>query len=184
MKTANAVAVLVFGLWLGLSVETFGQTEAKPAVSPNYEPIKMQAGTWDAAITFFDNDGKPSGTAKGAQTNVLLSNGHWVINDLNVGGPTPFQGHGVWGWDPVVKQYVDTWVDIHDGAVRTDYGFWNAEEHTMYRNALQPDGNGHMVGVRMTEKYDGKHRTLDFYGVALQSGRVYKQAQMIFTKRP
>ena len=139
---------------------------------------------WDAAITFFDDAGKPTGTAKGVQTNVLLVNGHWVTNDLMVQGKEPFQGHGVWGWDAVAKQYVDTWVDIHDGAVRTDYGFWNPDDHTMYWNALQPDGNGHMAGVRMTEKYEGNQRTLVFYGVALQSGRVYKQAEMVFTKRP
>lgn len=65
----------------------------------------------------------------------------------------------MWGWDPVARQYVDTWVDIHDGAVRTDYGFWNPEDHTMYWNALQPDGSGHMVGVRMTEKYETNRRT-------------------------
>ena len=40
-----------------------------------------------------------------------------------------------------------------------------------------------MVGVRMTEKYDGNHLALNFCGVALQSGRVYKQAEMAFTKQ-
>jgi Protein of unknown function (DUF1579) len=184
MKTRDAVAVLMFCLSLGLGAIALGQSGPQPAASPNYDPIRMQGGTWDAVITFFDDAGKPSGTAKGVQTNVLLSNRHWIINDLNVTGATPFQGHGMWGWDPVARQYVDTWVDTHDGAVRTDYGFWNAEEHTMYWNALQPDGNGHMVGARITEKYDGSHRTLEFCGVALQSGRVYKEVRMVFTKRP
>ena len=154
MKRRKEVARLIFCFSFACCASALGQSASpSTALLPNYDPIKMQAGTWDAAITFFDDAGKPSGTAKGGQTNVLLMNGHWVTNDLMVAGTPPFQGHGVWGWDPVAKQYVDTWVDIHDGT------------------------------VRMTEKYDGNHRTLNFYGVALQSGRVYKQAEMVFTKR-
>lgn len=159
------------------------------AATPNYEPIAGQQGTWDAKVTFFDPaTGKPNGGAAGVQTNKLLSNGHWVVNELQVGGPDgkpgAFEGHGVWGWDPVARQYVDTWVDTNDGAVRTDYGFWNAETRTMYWTALQPDGAGHSVNYRMTEAYerDGS-RTLSFYQVALQSGRLVKLAEMHFTKR-
>ncbi len=165
---------------------------ADTAPAAVYQPVAMQAGTWDADITFFDPaTGAKAGGAKGVQTNALLFNGHWVTNDLVVAGPEAqagkpgFQGHGVWGWDPVARQYVDTWVDTNDGAVRTDYGFWNAETRTMYWTALQPDGSGHSVNYRMTEAYeDDDHRTLTFFQVALQSGRLVKMAEMRFTRRP
>jgi len=161
-----------------------------PEPSP-YRPVEMQAGVWDAEIQFFDTTtGKAEGGARGVQTNVLLSNGHWVTNDLVVHGPAgasakpAFQGHGVWGWDPVAKQYVDTWVDTNDGAVRTDFGHWNAETRTMHWTALQPDGMGHSVNYRMAEAYENDStRTLTFYQVALQSGRLVKLAEMRFTKR-
>ncbi|WP_374567372.1 DUF1579 family protein [Ideonella sp.] len=156
-----------------------------------YRPVELQAGVWDAEIQFFDPaTGQANGGAKGVQTNVLLGDGHWVTNDLVVHGPAgaaakpAFQGHGVWGWDPVAKQYVDTWVDTNDGAVRTDFGHWNAETRTMFWTALQPDGQGHSVNYRMTEAYDSDtQRTLTFYQVALQSGRLVKLAEMHFTRR-
>jgi hypothetical protein len=170
------------------------QQAAPPATPPAalYEPIRLQAGVWDADISFFDPaTGQRSGGAKGVQTNVLLANGHWVTNDLQVWGAEgntakpAFQGHGVWGWDPVARQYVDTWVDTNDGAVRTDYGFWHAETRTLHWTALQPDGNGHSVNYRMAEAYEGDDkRTLTFYQVALQSGRLVKLAEMRFTRRP
>lgn len=163
---------------------------APAAALPNYEPIALQQGTWDAQVTFFDPaTGLPSGGATGVQTNKLLANGHWVVNELQIAGPNgqpgvAFEGHGVWGWDPVAKQYVDTWVDTNDGAVRTDYGFWNADTRTMVWTALQPDGAGHSVNYRMTEAYerDGS-RTLSFFQVALQSGRLVKLAEMHFARR-
>ncbi|MED5621296.1 DUF1579 family protein [Ideonella sp. BN130291] len=175
-----------------------GMAQAQPAAAPPatpaavYEPVRLQAGVWDADISFFDPaSGERTGGAKGVQTNVLLANGHWVTNDLQVHGPEgakgqpTFQGHGVWGWDPVARQYVDTWVDTNDGAVRTDYGFWNEQTRTLYWTALQPDGNGHSVNYRMTEAYEGNDkRTLTFYQVALQSGRLVKLAEMRFTRRP
>ena len=172
------------------AVATTALAADAPEPSP-YRPVEMQAGVWDAEIQFFDPaTGKAEGGARGVQTNVLLSNGHWVTNDLVVHGPAgasvkpAFQGHGVWGWDPVAKQYVDTWVDTNDGAVRTDFGHWNAETRTMYWTALQPDGAGHSVNYRMTEAYENEQtRTLAFYQVAMQSGRLVKLAEMRFTKR-
>jgi hypothetical protein len=180
-------------LCLALLASSAARAETAAAPAPAvHEPVRLQAGVWDADIRFFDPaTGAPNGSAKGVQTNVLLANGHWVTNDLQVwgaegpGGKPSFQGHGVWGWDPVARQYVDTWVDTNDGAVRTDYGFWHAETRTMHWTALQPDGKGHSVNYRMAETYEGDdRRTLTFYQVALQSGRLVKMAEMRFTRRP
>lgn len=171
-----------------------GATAAIAAEAPDpelYRPVQLQAGVWDVDIQFFDPaTGQANGNARGVQTNVLLQNGHWVTNDLVVHGPdgaaakAAFQGHGVWGWDPVARQYVDTWVDTNDGAVRTDFGHWDAKARTMYWTALQPDGAGHSVNYRMTETYEKEgQRTLSFFQVALQSGRLVKMAEMRFTRR-
>lgn len=159
---------------------------ATPAAT--YEPIAMEAGNWDVAVTFFDTaTGAPSGNARGRQVNTLLKNGHWVVNDLSVygadGKTIEFQGHGSWGWDPVGRQYVDTWVDTNDGPPRIDHGFWVAEQNTMYWTAQQPDGDGHMVTYRMTEKFGAGARTLEFFQTALQSGRQVKLAEMRFTRQ-
>jgi hypothetical protein len=159
---------------------------APPAAT--YAPIAMEAGVWNVSVTFFDAaTGAPSGNARGRQVNTLLKNGHWVVNDLSVygadGKTIEFQGHGSWGWDPVARQYVDTWVDTNDGPPRIDHGFWVAEQDTMYWTAQQPDGDGHMVTYRMTEKFAAGARTLEFFQIALQSGRPVKLAEMRFTRQ-
>lgn len=179
--------VLVLGLVLA------GTAHAADEPQPNlYEPVRLQAGTWDVEITFFDpGTGAASGSARGVQVNAMLPNGHWVTNDLKVWGPKgeqalpAFAGHGVWGWDPVAKEYIDSWVDTNDGALRIDHGFWLADKRTMHWTALQPDGAGHSVNYRMSEIYErDDKRLLTFFQVALQSGRLVKMAEMKFTKRP
>jgi hypothetical protein len=154
--------------------------------APDYSPISMEAGNWTADITFFDPaTGKVAGHAKGTQKNVMLINKHWVTNDFDVpsDGKNPeFQGHGVWGYDPVAQTFVDTWVDIHDGAVRTDYGYWDALQKTMYWAAKQSDGQGNFVDWRLVEKFQGDTRILEFYQVAMESGRPLLLASMKFTR--
>jgi len=153
-----------------------------------YAPIALEAGDWDVAVAFFDPvSGAPTGGAHGRQVNTLLKNGHWIVNELSVygadGKTVDFQGHGTWGWDPVGREYVDTWVDTNDGPPRIDHGFWVADQQTMYWSAQQPDGEGHMVTYRMTERFAGATRTLEFFQTALQSGRPVKLAEMKFTRR-
>lgn len=161
-----------------------------PALTPpaTYAPMAMEAGTWDVTVTFFDAiSGASTGSAQGRQVNTLLKNGHWIVNDLSVygtdGKTVDFQGHGAWGWDPVGKEYVDSWVDTNDGALRIDHGFWVAEQKTMYWSAQQPDGEGHTVTYRMVETFAGHDRTLVFFQAALQSGRQVKLAEMKFTRK-
>lgn len=187
MRPFLASLILVAGLAAGAGAIVQPAHAADPP-SVDYRPIQMQEGVWDADITFFDpTSGQPSGTARGVQTNTLLMNGHWVVNELKVYGGEPakltFEGRGLWGWDKAARQYVDTWVDTNDGAVRIDYGFWKPDTQTMYWTALQPDGEGRSVNFRMTEVYDGDRRTLTFFQVATQSGRLVKMAEMQFRKR-
>ena len=158
-----------------------------PAAIPDsvYAPIKMEAGTWDADVTFYDDD-KPSGKGKGVQVNTLLTNGHWIVNDFKIpaeGKNPPYQGHGTWGYDPVAKTYVDTWVDTNDLAVRTDYGYWDAAESTMVWSSKQPDGQGHFVDYRMTEEFKGDQRVFTFYQLGLVKPNLHPLVKIVFTRQ-
>lgn len=127
-----------------------------------YLPMTLEAGTWDADITFY-SEGKPPAHDTGVQVNELLGNGHWITNDFRIAASKEFpayQGHGVWGYDTVAKTYVDTWVDTNDLSVRTDYGYWQADKQTMTWPSKQNDGNDHFVDYRMIEEFKGAKRTL------------------------
>lgn len=149
-------------------------------------PLRLEAGTWDADVSLFE-DGKPTGEAKGVQVNTLLANGHWVVNDFSIAATAKFpvyQGHGVWGFDPVAKTYVNTWVDTNDRTVRTDYGFWHAPQQTMVWSSKQSDGEGHFVDYRMTEEFRGDARTFTVHQLAMVSARPILLLRIVFKKRP
>jgi hypothetical protein len=150
-----------------------------------YAPLEMEEGTWDAAITFYKDD-QPTDTATGTQVNRMLANRHWITNEFRIpatGKFPAYEGHGIWGYDPVAKTYVDTWVDTNDLAVRTDYGYWNAGEKTMIWSSKQPDGQGHFIDYRMTEEFRGDTRTLTFYQLGLVKPVQHVLVKIVFTKR-
>ena len=150
-----------------------------------YAPIAMEAGTWDAEITFFEKD-KPSATGKGVQVNTLLLNGHWITNDFRIPATDRFpayQGHGVWGYDPVAATYVDTWVDTNDLSVRTDYGYWQPNEQIMTWSSKQNDGKGHFVDYRIVEEFKGDTRILTFSQLGMATPNPHPLVKIVFTRR-
>ncbi|HQR09846.1 MAG TPA: DUF1579 family protein [Casimicrobiaceae bacterium] len=162
------------------------------AQSPNgavpestYAPLSMEEGTWDADVTFYEDD-KPGGRAVGVQVNTFLANRHWMVNEFRIPATekTPaYEGHGVWGYDPVAKTYVNTWVDTNDVGVRTDYGFWYEPEKTMVWSSKQNDGKGHFIDYRITEEFKGDTRVFTFYQLGLAKPNPHPLVKIVFTKR-
>lgn len=159
-------------------------TDTAPALDAHI-PVSLEAGIWDADVTFYENN-EPSGQAKGVQINSLLANGHWITNDFKIPATDKFpayEGHGVWGYDPVAKTYVNTWVDTNDQSVRTDFGFWQPKEQTMTWSSKQNDGNGHFVDYRMIEEFKGSTRVFTVYQLGLAKPREHLLLKILFTKR-
>jgi len=159
-------------------------TAAEPA-GDVFAPIAMEAGNWDADVQFYKDD-KPSDTAKGEQINTLLVNKHWITNQFKIPATDKYpayEGHGVWGFDPVAKTYVDTWVDTNDLAVRTDYGYWDAAKKTMTWSAKQNDGQGHFVDYRITEEFDADRRVLTFYQLGIVKPDPHPLVRIVFTRQ-
>jgi hypothetical protein len=183
MKILLSLASAVYAVTALAAVATAADAPKLP--DETWAPLKMEAGVWDAAITFYDSD-KESGHGTGVQTNTLLANGHWIVNDFNIPATDKFpvyQGHGVWGFDPVAKTYVDTWVDTNDLAVRTDYGYWDAASSTMSWSSKQPDGAGHFIDYRMLEEFKGDTRILTFYQLGLLKPNPHTLIRIVFTRR-
>jgi len=167
------------------SAGALAQPNAAPSLTAIYGPLAMEEGVWDADVTFYEAD-KPGPHALGVQTNTLLANRHWIVNDLRIPATdkTPaYQGHGIWGYDPVAKTYVNTWVDTNDLGVRTDYGFWYEAENTMIWSSKPNDGNGHFVDYRIVEQFKGDVRILTFYQLGLATPTPHPLVKIIFTRR-
>ena len=81
--------------------------------SPEHKVLAMGVGVWDAEIpvTIPGQDPKDAAKTKGVETNRMLAD-KWQISAFK--GEffgTPFEGHGVNGYDAKKGKYVATWVD-------------------------------------------------------------------------
>lgn len=180
--TLGVAAAAAFACSIGATVHA----AESPVPGDVYAPIAMEAGTWDADVTFYEND-VPSGRAHGLQVNTLLANGHWITNDFDIpaSGKLPhYQGHGVWGYDPVAKTYVNVWVDTNDRAIRTDYGYWQPKEQTMVWSSKVNDGNGHFIDYRATEEFKGDVRIFTFHQLGIVKPNPHPLVKIVFTRRP
>jgi len=143
--------------------------------------IAMEAGTWDADITFPSNEaGKPGSKARGVQVNRLRSGGLWMLNLFAVES-TAYEGTGVWGYDRTTGRFSGIWTDNNDQQIRLDDGRWDPATQTLTWTAkmVQP-GGGWMVTVA-TEKFAGDTRTFDM--VALSRKGAVPLVRMVFRKR-
>ena len=158
--------------------------EAQP-VELNAESAKavlaMEAGTWDADITFPSNEaGKPDSKAKGVQVNRLRSGGMWIINEFSVEG-TPYEGTGIWGFDRTKGRFSGVWVDNNDQQIRADDGRWDAATQTMTWSANMVQPGGAWMRLLFTEKFEGATRRFDM--VALTRKGEVPLVRMVFTRR-
>lgn len=165
-----------------LSAQSAPQPAAPPVTAENADAIlAMEAGTWDADITFPSNEaGKPDNKAKGVQVNRLRSGGKWIINEFSVEG-TPYEGTGVWGFDRTKGRFSGIWVDNNDRQIRLDDGRWDAASKTMTWSANMAQPDGAWMRMLFTEKFEGKVRRFDM--VALTRRGEVPLVRIIFTKR-
>lgn len=99
------------------------------------------------------------------------------------GKAPPYDWRGVWGFDPVARTYVDTWIDTNVLTVRTDYGFWFEAEKTMVWSSKQNDGQGHFIDYRLTEEFRGGTRVFTIAQLGLAKPNAHTLVKIVFTRR-
>ncbi len=82
-----------------------------PKPGEQHQKLALQAGTWDAVLEVVGPDGKAA-TSKGVSEMKMALGGFWLVDDFaaEMMG-TPFQGHGLTGYDPNKGKYVQSWAD-------------------------------------------------------------------------
>ena len=113
--------------------------------------LKKLAGTWNAVLSSM------GGSSKGVYTVEQAMNRLWVVQDFKGDfGGTPFQGHGVTGYDTEKKKYVAIWVDSMTTHIASLEGSYDAEKETL---SLETMGTNPATGEKQREL----HRT-SFHG--------------------
>jgi hypothetical protein len=106
---------------------------AAPKPGPEHKVLADDLGTWDATVkSFMGGPGSEPMVSKGVETNELMTGGLWVLSKFEGSfGPAKFEGRGQFGYDPVKKKYVGTWIDSMSPTLSTLEGEYDAKTRTM-----------------------------------------------------
>jgi Protein of unknown function (DUF1579) len=112
-----------------LGTSAIAQEPLRPTAE--HEILASDEGTWDATITSYLPHGKPA-VYKGTEVNTVLAGGLWVASkfEADIGGRR-FEGRGHFGYDPLKKQYVGTWIDSLSPILSLLEGRYDAKTKTM-----------------------------------------------------
>lgn len=179
------VAIMIGAAMATFAVPVSAQSNVQMlAVTPltaesTKEILAMEAGTWDADITFPSAE-PDKRKAKGVQVNRLRSGGMWIINEFHVDG-TPYEGTGIWGFDRTKGRLGGIWVDNNDAQIRMDDGRWDATTKTITWSANMPQPDGTWMRLLFTEKFEGDVRRFD--SVALTRKGEVPLVSIVFKRR-
>jgi hypothetical protein len=114
-----------------LSASAMAQSFPKP--TPEHKILATDEGTWDATIKSFaaGPDAEPM-VSHGTEVNTVLTGGLWVLSkfDGDFGG-VKFEGRGQFGYDPIKKKYVGSWIDSLNPTLSVLEGTYDPKTKTM-----------------------------------------------------
>jgi hypothetical protein len=137
MNLLKAVcSVGVAGLLLGSLSPAKAQEGAGPPTAKPTAEHKLLAhdeGTWDATVKSFMGgpDAEPT-VSKGVEVNTVLPGGLWLLSKFTGDfGGLAFEGHGQFGYDPLKKKYIGSWIDSMTPTLSVLEGSYDAKTKTM-----------------------------------------------------
>ncbi len=106
-----------------------------PATEPTAEHkiLAAEEGTWDATVKTFTGgpDAEPA-VSKGTEVNTVMAGGLWVLSKFEGEfAGMKFEGRGQFGYDPLKKKYVGTWIDSISPNLSVLEGEYDAKTKTM-----------------------------------------------------
>lgn len=104
MIIAPTLACCVLSVAAGPTVQEM--PEFKPL--PQHKVLAKEVGVWKGVMKMYTEPGAPPLEMPVQETNTLMRGGLWLISEFESG---PFQGKGQFGYDPVRKKFVGTWID-------------------------------------------------------------------------
>jgi hypothetical protein len=140
-----------------LSAPAMAQPGAKP--TEEHKILALDEGTWDATIKSYMSgpDAEPA-ISKGTEVNTVLTGGLWVLSKFEGDfGGMKFEGRGQFGYDPIKKKYVGSWIDSMSPSLSVLEGEYDPKTKTMtYKGeGVAPEGTKYTQKMVTTTKDDG-----------------------------
>lgn len=149
----------------------------------NHKLLEQLAGTWDAACTFWMEDGKED-KSTGTMTNTMVFDGRFIKEEYSgsmMG--MPFKGLGYWGYDNLQKKFISTWMDSLGTMIMFAKGDYSSADKTwtMHADFNDPDGKKcHSKNV--TRIVDKDHWVMEFWGTK-EGEKERKEGEIKFTRK-
>src|SRR4051794_36389371 len=148
LNLRRTFALACLAAWSLASTAT-AQEVQKPL--PEHKVLATEEGTWDATIRMYEKgpDAEPS-VSKGSEVNEVLPGGLWVLSKFEGDfGGMKFLGRGQFGYDPVRKKYIGTWLDSTSTVLSLLDGDYDAKTKTM---TFVGDGYDPVQKAKFTQK--------------------------------
>jgi hypothetical protein len=131
MKWTLSILAALFLVVPSLALAQEGPPVVEPL--PEHKILASDAGAWDASIkSWMAGPGSEPMLSKGTETNEVMTGGLWILSKFETSfGPAKFEGHGLFGYDPVKKKYVGTWVDSMSPTLSVLEGSYDARSKTI-----------------------------------------------------
>lgn len=160
------------------------QAQEAPKPTPHHLAMKRLEGTWDAVVTLPMGPGKAPAVSKGVEVNKLLMGGLWLQSEFksDLMG-MPFEGRGLFGFDPALGKHVGTWVDsmVPSQAITIGTCKGDCKETTMTFEG--PGMDGKMTTYKnVTVEKDPDHRVMSMY-TKDKEGKFVFNMEIAYTRR-
>ena len=159
-----------------------------PEVTKEHKLLKKDVGVWDAEMKIWMQgpDGEPM-VSKGVERNRSVGD-LWVISDYQGDlGDQTFRGHGQFGYDPIKKKFVGTWIDSMTPHISTMEGTYDEQsgEMTMIATGIDP-ATGEESKSKSVSKYpDDNTRIFTMFMKAPGGGDDWvKSMEINYKRRP
>ena len=156
-----------------------------PQATDEHKLFHQDVGTWDATMKIFPGEGAEPLVSKGTEKNELLPGGMWLVSrfDGNFIG-MPFKGIGTFGYDPVEKKYIGTWIDSMSPHLTIMKGEYDPETKTMNATGEGRDfETGEVTTSRHITRYiDENTRTFEIH--ANKGGEERKVLEIHYKRHP
>jgi hypothetical protein len=159
-----------------------------PKPTAEHKILASDEGTWDAVIkTYMGGPDAEPAVSKGSEVYTVLPGGLWVLSQFKGEfGGMPFEGRGQFGYDPLKKKYVGTWIDSTSPNLSVLEGDYDAKTKTLtYEgDGVDPASKAKFHQKMVTTAKDDSTRVFTLYmKMAATGDKEVKFMEITYTRR-
>jgi len=181
--------VVSLALFLALPISGLfcsGLALAQGQQTAEHQALASEVGVWDADTKFWMAPDTPPMASKAVETNTMLG-GTWLISEFkgDMGGMV-FLGHGQFGYDPVAKKFVGTWIDSMSPYLSVMEGSMDEANQvlTMMSKSRDARTGKENITKMVTTYIDEDHKTFGMFSpVEGKEGEWWKMMEISYTRQ-